>query len=185
MEMHRTRADAEGMLKQRPWEGARPWTSTAARLLLAAVLGVAGLLQLPDPAQSVRAVRGYDLLPEGVVQAVGYGLPVLEVALAVLLLLGLATRLAAVGTAVALAAGAPVVVTVCENFLCPACRAADGVLGATDDDLLDQAVMRSTTDAASRAGLNATPTILVDGTPLREWSDQALRTAVTAARSAG
>ena len=42
---------------------------------------------------------------------------------------------------------------------------------------------RSTTDAASRAGANSTPTILVDGTPLREWTDEALRTAVTAARA--
>ncbi len=87
------------MVRHWSWDGAQPWTSTAARLLLAAVLGVAGLLKLPDPAQSVRAVRAYDLLPEGVVQAVGYGLPFLEVALAVLLLIGLATRLAAVGAA--------------------------------------------------------------------------------------
>ena len=78
----------------------QPWASTAARLALAGVLGVAGLLKLPDPAQSVRAVRAYELLPEGWVQLVGYGLPVLEVALAALLLLGLATRLAAVGAAV-------------------------------------------------------------------------------------
>jgi len=88
------------MPNQQSWDVAQPWTSTAARLLLAGVLGVAGLLKLPDPAQSVRAVRAYDLLPEGVVQAVGYGLPILEVALAVLLLIGLATRLAAVGAAV-------------------------------------------------------------------------------------
>lgn len=88
------------MSSQQPWDVAQPWLSTAARLVLAGVLGVAGLLKLPDPAQSVRAVRAYDLLPEGMVQAVGYGLPVLEVALAVLLLIGLATRLAAVGAAV-------------------------------------------------------------------------------------
>ena len=92
--------EAEGMPSSPTWDAAQPWTSTVARLVLAGVLGVAGLLKLPDPAQSVRAVRAYDLLPEGVVQVVGYGLPVLEVAFAVLLLLGLATRLAAVGAAV-------------------------------------------------------------------------------------
>jgi len=167
------------------------------------------------------------------------------------------------------ATAAPVVVTVYEDFLCPACRAADGVLGATYDDLLEQEAIRlehrpiaildgystdryssrslnaaacvvdgaaaafpafhdalfaaqpaeggaglsdsrlteladeagapdvgsciaderfagwarSSTDAASRAGINSTPTILIDGTPLREWSDEALRTAVAAARA--
>lgn len=68
---------------------------TALRLVLAGVLGAAGLLKLPDPESSVRAVRAYELLPEAVVPAVGYGLPVLEVALAVMLLLGVGTRLAA------------------------------------------------------------------------------------------
>ena len=37
---------------------------------------VAGALKLPDPAESVRAVRAYDLLPEAIVPAVGYLLPV-------------------------------------------------------------------------------------------------------------
>jgi uncharacterized membrane protein YphA (DoxX/SURF4 family) len=77
------------------WERAQPWVSTLIRLVLAAVFGVAGALKLPDPAGSVRAVRAYQLLPEGAVQVVGYGLPVLEVALAFLLLVGLATRVAA------------------------------------------------------------------------------------------
>jgi uncharacterized membrane protein YphA (DoxX/SURF4 family) len=80
----------------RRWEPLLPWASTALRLVLAGVLGVAGALKLPDPDASVRAVRAYRLLPEAVVPAVGFGLPVLEIGLAVLLLLGLATRLAAV-----------------------------------------------------------------------------------------
>jgi len=50
---------------------------------------------VPDPAGSVRAVRAYDLLPEALVTAVGYGLPFLELALGTLLLLGVAVRLAA------------------------------------------------------------------------------------------
>ena len=68
----------------------------AARLLLGGVFVYAGALKLPDPAASVRAVRAYRALPEAVVPAVGYGLPVLEVALGVLLLLGFAVRLTAV-----------------------------------------------------------------------------------------
>jgi len=79
----------------------RHWPAVALvlRLVLAAVFAVAGAQKLPDPAESVRAVRAYRVLPEAVVPAVGYGLPVLEIALAVLLLLGLLTRLSAVLTA--------------------------------------------------------------------------------------
>jgi len=65
------------------------------RLVLAGVFAVAGAQKLPDPAESVRAVRAYRLLPEGAVHAVAYGLPVLEIGLAVLLVVGLATRVAA------------------------------------------------------------------------------------------
>jgi uncharacterized membrane protein YphA (DoxX/SURF4 family) len=80
------------------------WVALTARLLLGGVLLVAGVLKLPDPAEGVRAVRAFRLLPEPVVPAVGYGLPVLEIALGVLLVLGTAVRLAAVLTAVLLAA---------------------------------------------------------------------------------
>ncbi len=81
----------------------QPWLSALARLLLAAVFAVAGAAKLPDPAESVRAVRAYRLLPEGAVHLVAYGLPVLEVALAALLLLGIATRVGALISAALLA----------------------------------------------------------------------------------
>lgn len=68
---------------------------TLLRLVLAGVFAVAGAQKLPDPAESVRAVRAYRLLPEGAVHVVAYGLPVLELGLAVLLVVGLATRVAA------------------------------------------------------------------------------------------
>lgn len=80
----------------------QPWLSTLVRLVLAAVFATAGAQKLPDPAASVRAVRAYRLLPEAVVHPVAYGLPVLEIGLAALLLLGLATRLAALLSAVLL-----------------------------------------------------------------------------------
>lgn len=86
-----------------PPERWAPWAALAARLVLGSVFVVAGALKLPDPAGSVRAVRAYQLLPEAVVPAVGYGLPVLEVAVGLMLVLGVAVRLSAVVSAVLLA----------------------------------------------------------------------------------
>jgi uncharacterized membrane protein YphA (DoxX/SURF4 family) len=56
--------------------------------------------QAPDPALSVRAVRAYRFLPEAAVPPVGYGLPVLEVAVGLLLIVGLGTRVVAALSAV-------------------------------------------------------------------------------------
>ncbi|WP_270887906.1 MauE/DoxX family redox-associated membrane protein [Pedococcus sp. 5OH_020] len=67
----------------------------AARLVLGVVLLVAGLLKVTHLETSARAVRAYQLLPYDVAGYVGYGLPILEAAVAVLLLLGLYTRAAA------------------------------------------------------------------------------------------
>ena len=75
-----------------------------ARIVLGAVWIVAGLIKLPDPAGSVRAVRAFQLLPESVVPAVGYGLPLLEVALGVCLVLGIGVRIGAMVSAVLLGA---------------------------------------------------------------------------------
>ena len=66
-----------------------------ARLVVGGVWVVAGILKLPDPAESVRAVRAYQLLPESVVPLIGHGLPVLEILVGVCLLTGLLTRLTA------------------------------------------------------------------------------------------
>jgi len=76
------------------------WLSTVVRVALAAVLLSAGGLKMLDPTQAVRAVQAYQLLPPGVDQLVGYGLPLLEIALGVLLLLGLAVRWAAIAAGV-------------------------------------------------------------------------------------
>jgi uncharacterized membrane protein YphA (DoxX/SURF4 family) len=75
------------------------WAGLGIRLVVGCVWVVAGALKLPDPEQSVRAVRAYRLLPEPIVPAVGYGLPILEVAIGVLLVIGLGTRVAAVVSA--------------------------------------------------------------------------------------
>jgi uncharacterized membrane protein YphA (DoxX/SURF4 family) len=72
-----------------------PWVGLLARLVVGGVWIAAGLIKLPDPAESVRAVRAYRLLPEATVHAVGYGLPFLEIIVGLLLVLGLGTRIAA------------------------------------------------------------------------------------------
>ena len=68
----------------------------ASRLIVGGVWVVAGALKLPDPAENVRAVRAYQLLPEAVVPAVGYALPILELLLGICLIIGLLTRVSAV-----------------------------------------------------------------------------------------
>jgi uncharacterized membrane protein YphA (DoxX/SURF4 family) len=72
------------------------WFGVLARLVTGGVWITAGSLKLPDPAASVRAVRAYQLLPEAVVPTVGHVLPVLEICVGVLLILGLLTRASAV-----------------------------------------------------------------------------------------
>jgi uncharacterized membrane protein YphA (DoxX/SURF4 family) len=68
------------------------WTGLLARLLVGGVWLYAGLLKVGDPASSVTAVRGYQLLPYDAAETVGRVLPMLEVVLGACLLLGLLTR---------------------------------------------------------------------------------------------
>ena len=78
------------------------WPGTAARLVLGGVWVVAGALKLPDPAEAVRAVRAFRLLPEALVGPVAFGVPVVEIAIGLALLAGVGVRLAAGGAAVLL-----------------------------------------------------------------------------------
>ncbi|HYJ28307.1 MAG TPA: MauE/DoxX family redox-associated membrane protein [Nocardioides sp.] len=70
----------------------KDWFGLVARLVTGGVWIVAGALKLPYPADSVRAVRAYDLLPEAVVPAVGHLLPVVEVVIGLCLVLGVMVR---------------------------------------------------------------------------------------------
>ncbi len=74
-----------------PWA----WVALGARLVLAGVWAWAGWAKVADADAAVRAVRAYDLFPEAVVKPIAWGLPFVELALAVLLLVGLACRPAA------------------------------------------------------------------------------------------
>jgi uncharacterized membrane protein YphA (DoxX/SURF4 family) len=66
------------------------------RLVLGGVILAAGLLKIGHPETSARAVRAYQLLPYDLAGSVGYALPIVEVAVGVLLIAGLFTRVAAV-----------------------------------------------------------------------------------------
>jgi uncharacterized membrane protein YphA (DoxX/SURF4 family) len=75
--------------------GVWQWISTAARLGLAAVFLVAGGTKVGDLAGSGRAVNAYQLLSFDVAKVVGAVQPFLEIALGLLLLVGLAVRFSA------------------------------------------------------------------------------------------
>ena len=80
------------------------WVATGLRLAVGAVFLFSGFSKVVDISLTTRSVRAYDLLPEAIVPTVGAGLPVLELALAGLLLTGLLVRPAAVATTVICAA---------------------------------------------------------------------------------
>ena len=63
-----------------------------ARLGLAAVFLFSGVSKAVNPRETRVAVRAYDLLPDGLVGAVAEVLPYLEIALGLLLLLGMVVR---------------------------------------------------------------------------------------------
>ncbi len=80
------------------WTQIRPWLGTVARLVLGVVFVIAGWQKLQDPRTFLRAVRAYDATPEWLSHGIAYGLPVLEVCLGVLLIVGFVTRYAAAVT---------------------------------------------------------------------------------------
>ncbi|WP_283133536.1 MauE/DoxX family redox-associated membrane protein [Rhizohabitans arisaemae] len=80
-----------------------PWVTTACRLGLAGVLIWAGAAKIGAPALSVQAVEAYELLPEKAAEIVGYVLPVSEIVLGVLLVVGLLTRITAVASGLLMA----------------------------------------------------------------------------------
>ena len=74
----------------------KEWLGLVARLVVGTVWIWAGAAKVLDPAQSVIAVRAYQLLPGSLAQPVGQLLPVVEVVVGAMLVLGLLTRGAAV-----------------------------------------------------------------------------------------
>jgi uncharacterized membrane protein YphA (DoxX/SURF4 family) len=76
------------------WPAIRPWLGTLVRLGLAAVWLTAGASKARDLAAAGRAVNAYQVMPYDVAKVIGAALPFVEIALGLLLLVGLATRLA-------------------------------------------------------------------------------------------
>jgi uncharacterized membrane protein YphA (DoxX/SURF4 family) len=68
---------------------------TVARFGLAVVWLVSGAIKASDPKQTYVAVQAYDLLPSSAVSLIAAAVPFVELALGVLLLLGLGIRLVA------------------------------------------------------------------------------------------
>ncbi|KQW49364.1 DoxX family protein [Nocardioides sp. Root1257] len=78
----------------------KEWVGLLLRVVVGGVWIFAAALKLPDPAQSVAAVRAYQLLPASLVTPVGQLLPVIEMVVGVMLVIGLLTRGAAVISAI-------------------------------------------------------------------------------------
>jgi uncharacterized membrane protein YphA (DoxX/SURF4 family) len=82
----------------------RDVVGTLVRVGLAAVWLISGGLKAADPEQTYLAVSAFDVLPSGVASLVAAALPFVELAIGVLLLVGLWVRPAAVASAVLLVA---------------------------------------------------------------------------------
>jgi uncharacterized membrane protein YphA (DoxX/SURF4 family) len=82
----------------------RLWLSTVVRWGLGGVLVVAATLKIADPQQAALAVQAYQILPVTVAEYVGYGLPLIELGLGVMLIAGFGTRLAAIGAGILMTA---------------------------------------------------------------------------------
>ena len=74
----------------------QPVMTLLARLVLGGVLLAAGGLKVLKPTESANAVAAYKLMPTELAHLIGYALPWLEVALAILLIAGIMVRPAAV-----------------------------------------------------------------------------------------
>jgi len=74
----------------------QPGISTLLRLGMSIVFLVAGIAKLSNLTIAELSVQSYQLLPNEVAAVVGVVLPILEIAMAVLLLLGIGTRVTAI-----------------------------------------------------------------------------------------
>ncbi|MCL2482915.1 MAG: DoxX family protein [Propionibacteriaceae bacterium] len=73
----------------RDWKN---WVSLAARLILGAVVIWAGLSKVGNLAGSVQSTSSYQILSYDLARVVGYALPFAEIALGIVLIVGLFTR---------------------------------------------------------------------------------------------
>ena len=124
----------------------KEWVGLAVRLVVGGVWIVAGASKVLDPAQSVAAVRAYQLLPGSLVQPLGQLLPVLEVVVGAMLVLGLLTRGAAVISSVLFVAFVVGIASAWARGLTIDCGCFGG--GGYDPDAASQYPWEITRDAA-------------------------------------
>jgi len=76
-----------------PRSAVLPWISLVARAVLGGALFIAGLLKIPDLAQSVTAVQAYEFpIPPVLESFLGYTMPVAEILLGLVVLAGFLPR---------------------------------------------------------------------------------------------
>jgi protein-disulfide isomerase/uncharacterized membrane protein YphA (DoxX/SURF4 family) len=93
------------------WNSGRAWVATVLRLVIGALLFWAGAAKLSTPRQFTQTVRTYDITPEWLSRVFGYGLPVLELCLGLLLIVGITVRIAATVSALLFVAFAIALIT--------------------------------------------------------------------------
>jgi uncharacterized membrane protein YphA (DoxX/SURF4 family) len=73
----------------------QPWLTLLFRLVLGAVLLIAGGLKVGNPQKSAMSVRAYEVLPIDIANFFGYVLPWFEIGVGALLILGVAVKISA------------------------------------------------------------------------------------------
>jgi uncharacterized membrane protein YphA (DoxX/SURF4 family) len=83
------------------WAVAQPWVSTVLRIALGIIWIAAGWAKVTDLDNAIRSVRAYQLpIPDVLVQIIGAGQPFLEIALGILLIIGVGVRVLSIVSAV-------------------------------------------------------------------------------------
>lgn len=136
------------------------WTAFAARLLLAGVFAYAGMVKLGDVQEAGRTVAAYQIVSAESAEPVGTMLATFEVALAVLLLVGLAVRLTAAATAALVITYIVAIVSVWARGLSIDC----GCFGG-GGELTDGAEWGYVVDIARDIGLLAAAAVLIRAAP--------------------
>ncbi|PID98536.1 MAG: DoxX family protein [Actinomycetales bacterium] len=78
----------------------RDWIGLAARLIVGIVLLVAGGLKIVDIQGMQLAISAYQIFPLSIIKILSYIVPMAEIVLGLLLIVGLFTRLSAIGSAI-------------------------------------------------------------------------------------
>ncbi|WP_228389376.1 MauE/DoxX family redox-associated membrane protein [Cumulibacter manganitolerans] len=89
--MHPEPADDSGS-----WARLRPAVGTAIRLVMGVVFGYAGISKILDIPVAKVSVESYRIFPREIADTIGVVLPVVEIALGLLLLLGVGTRIVSI-----------------------------------------------------------------------------------------